>query len=103
MSVRTKMFLLTAALVISSSGAGAATLPLTSDGSLGAFAPKPLAMDKVAHDAIAALGREPLVIPGGAYRFSQTLLDRFTSRKQRIKIMADSTEKMYGNRLTTVN
>ncbi|MGB8388761.1 SDR family NAD(P)-dependent oxidoreductase [Mycobacterium sp.] len=71
--------------------------------SLGAFTPKPLAMDKVARDAVAALGRKPLVIPGGAYRFSQTLLEWFTSRKQRIKIMADSTEKMYGNRLVTLN
>jgi hypothetical protein len=71
--------------------------------SLGAFAPKSLAVEKVAHEAVAALGRRSLVIPGGAYRFSQTLLERFMSRKQRIKIMAGSTEKMYGNRLVTLN
>jgi short-subunit dehydrogenase len=71
--------------------------------SLGAFAPKPSKVEKVAHEAVAALGRKPLVIPGGAYRFSQTLLERFMSRKQRIKIMAGSTEKMYGNRLVTLN
>ena len=71
--------------------------------SLGAFAPKPSTVEKVAHEAVAALGRKPLVIPGGAYRFSQTLLERFMSRKQRIKIMAGSTEKMYGNRLVTLN
>lgn len=70
---------------------------------LGAFTPKPLAVDKVAHDAVAALGRKPLVVPGGAYRFSQKLLERFVSRKQRIKIMAGSTEKMYGSRLVTLN
>jgi 3-oxo-5alpha-steroid 4-dehydrogenase len=46
---------------------------------------------------------ESVHIPGGGYRFSQTLLERFTSRKQRIMIMADSTEKMYGNRLVTLN
>jgi len=71
--------------------------------SLGAFAPKPLAVEKVAHEAVAALGKQPLVIPGRAYRFSQTLLERFMSRKQRIKIMAGSTEKMYGDRLITLN
>ena len=71
--------------------------------SLGAFAPKPLAVEKVAHEAVAALGKQPLAIPGRAYRFSQTLLERFMSRKQRIKIMAGSTEKMYGNRLVTLN
>jgi len=71
--------------------------------SLGAFAPKSLAVEKVAHEAVAALGRRSLVIPGGAYRFSQTLLERFMSRKQRIKIMAGSTEKMYGDRLITLN
>jgi short-subunit dehydrogenase len=71
--------------------------------SLGAFAPKPLRVEKVAHEAVAALGRKPLVIPGGSYRFSQTLLERFMSRKQRIKLMANSTEKMYGDRLITLN
>jgi len=71
--------------------------------SLGAFAPKPLTVEKVAHEAVAALGRKPLVIPGGSYRFSQTLLERFMSRKQRIKLMANSTEKMYGDRLITLN
>lgn len=70
---------------------------------LGAFAPKPLAVDKVAHDALAALGTKPLVVPGRAYRLSQTLLERFTSRSQRIRIMADSTEKMYGSRLVALN
>ncbi len=71
--------------------------------SLGTFAPKPLAVDKVAQDAIAALGSTPLLVPEGAYRVSETLLERFTSRKRRIKIMADSTEQMYGNRLVTLN
>ena len=71
--------------------------------SLGAFAPKPSSVEEVAREAVAALGRRPLVIPGRAYRFSQTLLERFTSRKQRMKIMADSTEKMYGDRLITLN
>ncbi len=71
--------------------------------SLGAFTPKPVAVDTVAHDAVAALGRKPLVIPGGAYRLSQAFLEWFTSRKQRITIMANSTEKMYGNRLVTLN
>jgi short-subunit dehydrogenase len=71
--------------------------------SLGAFAPKPMAVEKVVHEAVAALGKQPLAIPGRAYRFSQTLLERFMSRKQRIKIMADSTAKMYGDRLITLN
>jgi short-subunit dehydrogenase len=71
--------------------------------SLGAFAPKPLATEKVAHEAVAALGKQPLVIPGRAYRFSQSLLERFMSRQRRIKIMAGSTEKMYGDRLITLN
>ncbi|AGZ49500.1 SDR family NAD(P)-dependent oxidoreductase [Mycobacterium kansasii] len=71
--------------------------------SLGFFAPKPLTVDKVAHDAIAALGSKPLLIPGGAYRASQTLLERFASRKRRITIMGNSTEKMYGDRRVTLN
>jgi len=70
---------------------------------LGLFAPKPLTVQKVAHDAVGALGSTPLLIPGGGYRFSQALLERFTSRKQRMKIMAHSTKKMYGNRLLTLN
>jgi len=71
---------------------------------LGAFAPKPLAMEKVVHEAVAALGgKQPLVIPGRAYSLSQTLLERFMSRQRRIKIMAGSTEKMYGDRLITLN
>jgi uncharacterized protein len=70
---------------------------------LGLFAPKPLTVQKVAHDAVGALGSTPLRIPGGGYRFSQALLERFTSRKQRMKIMAHSTKKMYGNRLLTLN
>jgi len=71
--------------------------------SLGSFAPKPLTIEKVAHEAIAGLGKKSLVIPGAAYGLSQTLLERFTSRTQRIKIMAGSTEKMYGDRLITLN
>lgn len=71
--------------------------------SLGIFAPKPLTVQNVAHDAVGALGSTPLLIPGGGYRFSQTLLERFTSRKQRINIMAHSTERMYGTRLLTLN
>ena len=70
---------------------------------LGLFAPKPLTVQKVAHDAVGALGSTPLLIPGGGYRFSQALLERFTSRKQRMKIMAHSAKKMYGNRLLTLN
>jgi short-subunit dehydrogenase len=70
---------------------------------LGLFAPKPLTVQKVAHDAVGALGSTPLLIPGGGYRFSQALLERFTSRKQRMKIMAHSTKRMYGNRLLTLN
>ena len=71
--------------------------------SLGGFAPKPLTVEKVAHEAVTGLGRKSLVIPGTAYRFSQTLLEKLMSRKQRIKIMAGSTEKMYGDRLIALN
>ncbi|OOK72013.1 short chain dehydrogenase family protein [Mycobacterium kansasii] len=39
----------------------------------------------------------------GAYRASQTLLERFASRKRRITIMGNSTEKMYGDRRVTLN
>jgi short-subunit dehydrogenase len=70
---------------------------------LGLVAPKPLTVQKVAHDAVGALGSTPLLIPGGGYRFSQALLERFMSRKQRMKIMAHSTKRMYGNRLLTLN
>lgn len=70
---------------------------------LGLVAPKPLTVRKVAHDAVGALGSTPLLIPGGGYRFSQALLERFMSRKQRMKIMAHSTKRMYGNRLLTLN
>lgn len=70
---------------------------------LGGFAPKPLSVEQVAREAVAGLGKTSLVIPGSAYRFSQTLLERFMSRKQRIKIMANSTEKMYGERVMTLN
>ena len=71
--------------------------------SLGGFAPKPVTTEKVAREAVAALGKKHMVIPGRAYRFSQTLLERLMSRKRRIKIMADSTQKMYGDRLVTIN
>ncbi len=71
--------------------------------SLGIFAPKPLTAEKVALEAVAALGKKPLVIPGSTYHFSQTLSERLMSRKQRIKIMTGSTEKMYGDRLVTLN
>jgi short-subunit dehydrogenase len=71
--------------------------------SLGSFAPKPLTVEKVAHEGVAGLGRKSLVIPGTSYRFSQTLLEKLMSRKQRIKIMAGSTEKMYGDRLISLN
>jgi uncharacterized protein len=71
--------------------------------SLGTFAPKPVAVDKVAHEAIASLGEKPLIVPGVGYRFSQALLEKFVPRKRRIKIMANSNEKMYGDRLITLN
>lgn len=71
--------------------------------SLGGFAPKPLKAERVAREALAELGHKSLVIPGTAYRFSQTLLEKFMSRNQRIKIMADATEKMYGKRKITLN
>lgn len=70
---------------------------------LGGMAPKPLSTEKVAREAVAALGKKHMVVPGRAYRFSSMLLDKFMSRKRRIKIMADSTKKMYGDRLVTIN
>jgi short-subunit dehydrogenase len=70
---------------------------------LGGMAPKPLTTETVAREAVAALGRKHMVVPGRAYSFSNRLLNTFMSRKRRIKIMAGSTEKMYGDRLVTIN
>jgi short-subunit dehydrogenase len=70
---------------------------------LGLFAPNPLPPEKVAHAAIAALGKKSSVVPGFAYRLSHFLTSRFMTRKQVIKIMGNSTEKMYGDRNLAIN
>ena len=69
---------------------------------LGPFAPKALTIEKVAHDAVAGLGKKHIVIPGRAYSFSNKFMG-IMPRKQRIKMMADSTKTMYGDRVITVN
>jgi short-subunit dehydrogenase len=69
---------------------------------LGPFMPKPLTVEKVAHDAVAGLGKKHLVIPGWTYMFSNTLMG-LLPRKRRMKVLADSTKKMYGDRIITVN
>lgn len=85
--------------------AGAISTPNYEDSKpekLGPFAPKPLTIEKVAHDAVAALGKKHIVIPGRAYGFSNKFIG-LLPRKRRIKIMADSTEKMYGDRIIAIN
>jgi short-subunit dehydrogenase len=69
---------------------------------LGPFVPKALTVEKVAHDAIAGLGKKHIVIPGRAYRFSNRLMG-ILPRKWRMKVLADSTKTMYGDRIITVN
>jgi short-subunit dehydrogenase len=69
---------------------------------LGAMAPKPLTTETVAKEAVAALGKAPTVIPGFAYRMA-SFITGLLPRKMVIKIMGDSTRKMYGKRLVTIN
>ena len=61
-----------------------------------------LTVEKVARDAIAGLGKKHLVIPGRTYRFSNRLMG-LLPRKRRMKVLADSTKKMYADRTITVN
>lgn len=70
---------------------------------LGFLAPSPLTPEKVAHEAIAALGKKHSVVPGFAYHFSHFLTTRLLSRKRAIAIMGNSTEKMYGDRKLSIN
>ena len=49
----------------------------------------------VARHAVKNLGRKPVCIPGWKNRFSSFILTRFLSRKQAVKIVCDSMEKIY--------
>ncbi len=69
---------------------------------LGIMAPKPLEPDMVARTALSTLGKKSSVIPGLAYRFANFFMG-LLPRKQVITIMANSSEKMYGEKCMILN
>jgi short-subunit dehydrogenase len=54
-------------------------------------APGTLAAEKVAEQALRALGHGPIVVPGGFNKFVRFLMARFFSRRMAINIMAQNT------------
>jgi hypothetical protein len=57
----------------------------------------------VARESVAALGKTHTFVPGKAYRLASFITNRFMPRTRAIKIMADSTKQMYGDRNLTTN
>ena len=54
-------------------------------------APGTLPAEKVAEQALRALGRGPIVVPGGLNKFVRFLMMRLLPRKMAINIMAQNT------------
>lgn len=57
----------------------------------------------VARESLDALGKGPTFVPGLAYRFSAFLTSRLMPRRAVVKMMADTTKQMYGDRAIVVN
>jgi hypothetical protein len=71
--------------------AGAVRTPGYSGASSGKDAPGTLDPDDVAEQALRALGRGPVVIPGRVNRLANAFMTRLLPRRQAIKIMASIT------------
>lgn len=67
------------------------------------FGPPPMKPIDVARESLDALGKGPTVVPGRAYRFSAFLTSRLMPRRAVVKMMADTTRQMYGDRSIVVN
>lgn len=65
--------------------------------------PSPMKPVDVARQGIAALGKKHTFVPGRGYRSASFLTRRLMSRTRAIKMMAGSTEKMYGDRNVVIN
>lgn len=65
--------------------------------------PGPMAPADVARESLDALGKGPVCVPGRAYRFSAFLTTRILPRRAVVKMMADTTRQMYGDRAIVVN
>jgi hypothetical protein len=50
---------------------------------------------EVVREALEALGRRPVVIPGRANRLLGFVLDRFVSRRGAVELLARSMHRMY--------
>jgi hypothetical protein len=57
----------------------------------------------VACESVAALGKTHTFVPGKMYRLSSFVTTRLMPRTMAIKIMAGSTEQMYGDRNLITN
>lgn len=68
-----------------------------------AFAPKPMKPSEVARESLDALGSGPSFVPGFAYRLSAFITSRLMPRRAAVKMMAQTTEQMYGDRAIVVN
>ncbi len=67
------------------------------------FGPGPMKPVYVARKSVAALGKAHTFVPGKMYRFSSFVTNRLMPRTMAIKIMASSTEQMYGDRNLITN
>ena len=67
------------------------------------FGPAPMKPIDVARESLDALGKGPTFVPGLAYRFSAFLTSRLMPRRAVVKMMADTTKQMYGDRAIVVN
>jgi short-subunit dehydrogenase len=61
----------------------------------GALVPPPLSSDVVARQALAALGRRPVVVPGLRNRLAMLLATRLLSRRAAIALSSNQTARMY--------
>ena len=67
------------------------------------FGPGPMKPVNVARETIAALGKTHTFVPGRIYRLSSLITNRLMTRTRAIKMMASSTEQMYGDRNLITN
>lgn len=65
--------------------------------------PGPMKPVDVARESLDALGSGPVFVPGRAYRLSAFLTTRLMPRRSVVKMMADTTRQMYGDRAIVVN
>ncbi len=57
---------------------------------------RPMEAGPVAEDALAALGKVPVTVPGATNRFAAALLRRVLPRKAAIGLISNATREMYG-------